>query len=179
MIRALTCVVAVCSCVAIAQNPGSAETHQADVVIVKLSPPAYPSPALQAHVSGDVEVTLDIRLDGTVESATAVNGPPMLRQAALDSARQTRFECKGCSDRSTRFQMTYRFVLGGPIYCTGPEDSSSASRSKESYPQVTESLNTVTITGQPVGTCDPANDRVRARSVKCLYLWKCGWRPMP
>lgn len=180
MIRALTCiVVAVCSCLAIAQNPGSAEVHQAEVVIVKLSPPSYPPSALAAHVAGNVELTLEIRLDGTVESASIVSGPPLLTQAARDSARQTRFECKGCSDASTRYQMTYRFVLGEPVYCAGPEDSPAASGPKESYPQVTQSMNTVTITDRPAGTCDPANDRARARSVKCLYLWKCGWRQLP
>jgi len=39
----------------------------------------------------------------------------MLIQAALESARQTRFECRGCSTEAESYQMlyTFRMVEGG------------------------------------------------------------------
>jgi TonB family protein len=187
MNRALICIaVAACSCVAIAQNPSSQNPRsqnpssegpqQAEVVIVKLSPPVYPPTALAARVNGKVELALDIRPDGTVASAATVSGPAALRQAAVDSAQQTRFECKGCSDPLTRFQMIYKFALAETKDCYGTQDRTSAAPPATSSPQVTQSMNTVTITGQSAQICDPTGDRVRARSWKCAYLWKCGWR---
>jgi protein TonB len=42
--------------------------------------PTYPPLARQAGISGDVELKLEIRKDGSVQSATVVSGHPMLTQ---------------------------------------------------------------------------------------------------
>jgi hypothetical protein len=121
--------------------------------------------ALAAFVYGQVELNITLRQDGTVDSAEAVSGPPMLRAGAAESAKQTQFECNGCTAGTTQFRIVYRYELTEPFYCE-PAD--------KSYPRVSQSAGIITITGQPAGTCDPS--ATRAGAAKCLFLWKCGWR---
>lgn len=78
------------------------------VALTKLAPFAYPPLARQARISGDVEVRLVIRKDGSVESAEVVSGHPMLQQAVLDSVQKSQFECRGCSG-SESYSVTYTF----------------------------------------------------------------------
>jgi TonB family protein len=120
-----------------AQNPTSSDRQQGGVVLVKLSTPIYPPLARQARIQGDVKVYVHVRKDGSVESAELFSGHPMLAPTALESARKSRFECRGC-DEGSPYPMTYTF---------GFLDDG---KSKE---VVTER---------------------RARSAKCLFLWKCG-----
>jgi TonB family protein len=136
-------------------------------VITELPTPAYPPMALAAHVSGDVSLAIKLGHEGGVETVEVVSGPPMLRQTAVALANQTKFECRGC-EGSTTMHMTYRFVLGDAIYCEGPD---------RSYPRIAFSEGTVTITDRPFGTCDVGSStKIRARSARCLFLWKCGWK---
>jgi TonB family protein len=167
MLRSVTYFLAIAlSCGALAQNQASEGTTQLGFRITKLPPPSYPPIALMAHVSGDVDLIIALKGDGSIESAAVLNGPPMLRQAAVDSAKQTHFECKDCDDGTKQFHVIYRFELGPSITCSETIDSS--------YPRVEQSADKVTISAQPFGTCDPAAKSVR--SAKCLLLWKCGWR---
>ena len=157
------------SCAALAQSVSTEAASRTGPGVAKLPPPFYPSMALAAHVSGDVELDLVIGRDGSLQSAVVAGGPPMLRQAALQAAQKTQFDCKGCEENSSKLRMTYRFQLGETVYCSNPDSS---------YPRVAQSDNTITMTDRPSGTCDLAAtiERVRARSAKCLFLWKCGWR---
>jgi TonB family protein len=137
--------------------------------ITKLPPPSYPSIALAAHVWGRVVLNITILQDGTVTSTDVISGPPMLREAAVESAKETRFKCADCASGTTSFRIVVSYELTDPYYC-GPAD--------RSYPRILQSAGIITITGQPAGTCDLEGtvDKVRTRSAKCLYLWKCGWR---
>ncbi len=93
-----------------AQDAASAQTpQQTEVVLVKLSPPLYPPLARQARIMGDVKVYVHVREDGSVESAELVSGHPMLAPTALESARKSRFECRGCGDEVSPYPMTYTF----------------------------------------------------------------------
>lgn len=162
-----------CLCIALSgavlvQAPTSQGQPQSGFTIIKLPPAAYPPIALAAHVSGDVLLMIELRPDGGTVSVEFVSGPPMLRQSALESAKEAQFICATCNGAVTTFQLIYRFDLGPSITCSGSRDSS--------YPRVTHSANVVTIAAQPFGTCDPAADRIRVRSARCLFLWKCGWR---
>jgi TonB family protein len=152
-------------------------TENAGVGIAKLSEPAYPSIALAAQVSGKVELEIAVRRDGTIQSAAVVSGPAMLRKSALDSAQQISFQCSGCGEGLTRFHMTYSFELAGAYHssCTSSDSATVAPVPEKSYPQITHGIQTVTIIDQPIGACDCAF-RVPVRSVKCLFLWKCGSR---
>jgi TonB family protein len=90
-----------------AQN--SSAPNQPAAVLVKLFPLTYPPLARQARIMGDVMVQLKILKDGTVESAEIVSGPAMLKQAALDSAQKSTYECQNCGDSVTTYLLTYTF----------------------------------------------------------------------
>jgi hypothetical protein len=38
------------------------------------------------------------------------------------------------------------------------------------------SKHEVIISAWPTWTCDPSVELIKVRSVKCLYLWRCGVR---
>ena len=150
---------------AIAQSPDAASPPHGPPSITKLPPPFYPPIALAAGVWGRVDLNIAVQPDGAVVSADVMSGPPMLREAAIEGAKQTRFDCARCVLPSTQFRIVYSFELAEAYYCNPPDPS---------YPRVSQSAGVVTFTGQPAGTCDPSATRVR--SAKCFYLWKCGWR---
>ena len=145
------------------QSDSPAIAPRGDAVMVSLFKPTYPAVASLANIAGDVELKLEIRNDGSIESAVAVSGHPMLIEAALKSARQSRFECQGCIAPMTPYLLTYSFRL-----VAGPDFPCS-----ESHLQVTQSQNHITVTGEP-RVVHPYFASVQARSAKCLYLWRCG-----
>jgi TonB family protein len=125
---------------------GSAES-KTEIVLNRVPSPAYPPLARQARISGDVKIQVRIRQDGSVASAEVISGHPVLKQAALESARKSTFECEnwssgvynvGCRNASPLLTITYTF---------GFRDD-----------------------GGDVDRCSVK----RLRSAKCLYLWKCG-----
>jgi len=146
------------------------------VVIAKLSAPIYPMIARTAHIFGEVHLTLGIQRDGSIESATVTSGPPLLRQAALNSARGSQYDCRGCSAAVTEYSLVYKFQLGPDPGCEVTKKTLQASGKEQSYPQVIQSENHVTVIDRPVELCDPAAEIGKVRSVKCLFLWKCGYR---
>lgn len=139
------------------------------VVLTKLFDPIYPPLALQARINGEVEITLAIRRDGSVESTAFVSGHPMLKEAALDSARRSQFECRDCTEAVTTFPLKYKFRItsrGDPKDCDGRNDPPPA-------PEIDPVLHEVTVTGWAIALCDPSAEIFRVRSAKCLYLWRC------
>jgi TonB family protein len=154
-----------------AQDATGSTVPQAGVVLTKLSEPVYPRLARQAHIGADVKVVIGIRQDGSVASAELFSGHPMLAQAALDSARKSTFECRGCGEAVTSYPMTYTFEVKGDCHF-GPNCESEEPRA----PEVTQSQHQVTITVEPACTCDPSSTRIKVRSAKCFYLWKCSFR---
>lgn len=157
---------------AIGQAAAVPDTAQTKVVLSKLTQPVYPQMARIANIQGEVEVKLGIRPNGSIESAVAVSGHPILKQAALDSAQQSQFECRGCSDDVTFYSLTYSFCAlidfpNGTHAPPKPNESSGV--------HVVQSGNRVTVRADPVAIhIDFAY--LRVRSVKCLYLWSCGSR---
>jgi hypothetical protein len=167
---------------ALAQAATGNEESTTGVVLIKLSPPLYPPLARQARTGGDVKVQLSIRPDGSVESASPVSGDAILIPAALESALQSRFECRGCS-KTNAYSMTYTFqVLGELDRCCCSQGASTPS-TPGGY-GVSQSQEHVTITAAPGCICPDACDadwaqaHSRFRSAKCLYLWKCGVHPV-
>ena len=163
-----SCLCVILSSAALAEAPGSQSEPQAGFTITKLPSASYPPIALAAHVYGDVVLKIALRPDGEIDSVEAESGPAMLRQSAIESAKQAQFQCEVCNGMTTSFRVTWRFELGPTIYCTETKDGS--------YPRVTQSKGIVMIAAQPFGTCDLAADRIPVRSAKCLFLWKCGSR---
>lgn len=134
---------------------------QQRVFLSKLSPPIYPPLARVARVAGDVDLTLSIRQNGSIESARVVSGHPLLKQAALDSAMKSDFECHDCNEAVATYSLVYTFGL----------------TTAESDTGVIQSQNHITILAEPVCICDPrAELNFKVRSAKCLYLWRCSLR---
>jgi TonB family protein len=92
---------------AFAQDAATVEP-QTGVILVKLSPLRYPPLARQARIRGDVKVSIHVRTDGTVASAEVLSGHPILAPAAVDNAKQSEFECRGCASE-TEYVLTYSF----------------------------------------------------------------------
>ncbi len=156
-----------------AQTAGSPDTQDNEVVLTRLSSPIYPVIALTARVTGDVDLMLGIRRDGSVESAVVVGLPSLLQQAALNSAKQSQYECRNCIESVTQLRLVYTFqIVVMPVSCAGPQDC-NRSYPDPPGPVVTQTPNHVTIVNHviPLCICDSVRKR---RSLKCLYLWRCG-----
>jgi protein TonB len=54
--------------------------------------PAYPELARKMNISGNVRVEVVVAPNGAVKQAKVVGGHPVLANAALDAAKQWRFE---------------------------------------------------------------------------------------
>jgi TonB family protein len=147
---------------------------ETDVVLTKLSQPVYPVLARQAQIGGDVELKLSIRQDGSVESAETISGHPMLTQAASVSAQKSQFECRNCSGPENSYSMTYTFKPGQYL---GECTDSNYELMQQGKSELTMAQGHVTLVAGPV--CSFIDNVVigsKARTVKCLYLWKCGFR---
>jgi len=79
---------------------------------LSLPKPAYPPIAKQAHASGTVVVQVTISESGSVISAAAMSGHPLLRAAAVAAARGARFSPTKLSGQPVKVTgvITYNFV---------------------------------------------------------------------
>lgn len=79
---------------------------------LSLPQPVYPPIALQAHASGIVTVQVLVDESGTVISAHAVSGHPLLQAAAVEAARQARFSPTSLMGEPIKVSgvLTYNFV---------------------------------------------------------------------
>jgi hypothetical protein len=140
---------------------------QSGALLAKLHNPIYPPLALTAAIRGDVALVVQVRQDGTVESVDFISGHPMLKEAAIESAEQSQFECRGCTEAATPYSVFYTFQFSDENCCTAPSGP----------PKVSQSEHHVWITSAPFCLCDPSFTVTRkVRSLKCLYLWKCAVR---
>jgi TonB family protein len=131
--------------------------------VISLKPPQYPPIALAARVTGDVRLEITLAADGTPSNVEVRSGPAMLQASAIDSARGSRFRATPTVSSRQPLELNYRYVIV-PLRCDQAPDPT--------YPRVSSDADTITITGQVVPLCDPGFTRVR--SIKCLYLWRCG-----
>lgn len=154
------------NCTTLAAQHAGDPRSRGEIVLVSPFHPTYPPLARQANITGDVELKLEIRADGTIQSASVVSGHPMLTRAALDSARQSRFDCRGCDHAITAGSVTYSFQIVASPDWPCPETSGS---------RVTQSENHVTVMAEPK-LVHPYFAYTPARSAKCFYLWDCGRR---
>lgn len=69
--------------------------------------PRYPEVARRFHLSGTVKVQVVINAAGTVRSAKAIGGHPVLADAAVDAAMKWKFE--PASDETTQV-IPFNFV---------------------------------------------------------------------
>ncbi len=80
--------------------------------IRKVQPP-YPAEAKAAGVSGAVQVAVTVDEQGNVSRAEAVGGQPLLRDAAIEAARQWQFKPTELSGAPVKVQgiLTFNFTL--------------------------------------------------------------------
>jgi len=152
---------------ALAQISSPLATSESEVVLAKLSPVVFPPLARMANIFGEVRIQVAIRKDGSVASAELVSGHPMLKQAALESAQTSQFECRGCSDAVTPYLLTYTFEI---------KDDGNCCDAHSHAPEVTQAQAHITIVSTKFCICDPSSTLTKkVRSAKCFYLWKCGF----
>jgi TonB family protein len=160
-----------------AQSSESSGVSPSGAVLSKLAPVIYPPLARQARIQGDVSLTVTVRRDGTAESVVLVSGHPLLVPSAIESARQSQFDCATCSEGPTAYSLVYLFKLEETKCCAVEETPPDKVRTIHEDPGgVTVSGSHVTVTAKPACICDPSAGVLRVRSAKCLYLWKCGRR---
>jgi hypothetical protein len=149
-------------------------SSQGQAVLVRVSEPAFSSQARMANVEGTAIVSVTVQTDGTSE-ATFVSGPALLKQAALDSATQSRFECRLCS-APLLYTLVYDFKRTSKGRCcdgfTAPVrvEQQPQSRDERGNPQTL-----IAVSAERICLCDPG-PTLRVRSLKCFYLWKCSVR---
>ena len=169
-----------------AQATARDQAVKPQIVLKKLFPPVYPPVALQALVAGIVHIEVSVHPDGSIASVALIDGHPLLVQAALDSARQSQFECRGCGESGFSRTFTYSFQPseeGDPDPCCCSHPIGWAGK-KVATSEVSQSEDHITLrTTRPPGCTCPdactarwAEEHSRFRSAKCLYLWKCGDR---
>lgn len=146
---------------------GNRETGE--VKLIELSEPQYPPIAQAARVSGKVELNILVRPEGEVASVEVISGPAMLRQAALESARASRFSCVDCGVSNHRYLLGYDFQ----VLESDPEEYCAGREKEAPPPQLDETRHRVSVFMRQIWTCDPA--RAKRRAIRCLYLWHCGW----
>jgi Gram-negative bacterial TonB protein C-terminal len=150
-------------------------SSQGQAVLVALSKPTFSQGARIANVEGTVIVSVTIRPDGTIES-TSVRGLPLLKQAALDSATQSRFECRLCSaPRSYTLVYNFKRTSQGNC-CDGIGAAVEVQEQPPSHDEQGQPQTMIAISTERICLCDPG-PTFKMRSVKCLYLWKCSTRP--
>lgn len=155
------------------------QSTTSDVVLTALSKPGYPSMAHVAQIAGDVKVEVRIRPDGSMESAAALSGHPLLLSSAVESAKRSKFECRGCTG-TTAYILTYTFQItprkSDPCCCT--QRKTPEGNSTDNWPKLSHTQDHITLTAGPICVCpDSCGFADRYRSAKCLYLWKCGVHP--
>ncbi|MBK6797652.1 MAG: energy transducer TonB [Acidobacteria bacterium] len=82
--------------------------------IVNKIMPVYPFSARQLKIQGEVRVEIVIEETGRVIEARAVDGHPMLRQAAEEAARKWTFNPTYLNGKAVRTQGILRFVFSNP-----------------------------------------------------------------
>lgn len=78
---------------------------------IRRAEPPYPTIAKQTHTSGDVIVEVVVSESGDVASARVVSGHPLLRDAALQAARNWRFTPTLLGGKPTKVVGTITFAF--------------------------------------------------------------------
>lgn len=174
-IRRITVVAALLACGSL-QGQNAEVPPKGEVVLTKLAPPVYPAIARQTRISGDVQVRVGVRRDGSIAEVAVVHGHPLLAPTALESAKGSQFKCTNCPEAGASYLLLYTFETDSdPDPCP---DEKSANTAERYYPRVYQSGANITVVERALVICDPISTitKTKVRSAKCLYLWHCGWR---
>jgi TonB family protein len=138
----------------IAQAKAKDQEIKPQVVLSKLFPPIYPPLARQALVFGDVHLRISVHSDGSIDSVAVIDGHQLLRQAALDSARQSHFECEHCEGSGlVERTFTYSFRLPSEEKPADSDCCLEERSDKTAAAQISQSDAHITITPPAVCIC--------------------------
>jgi|SRR5215472_4821828 len=166
--------------ISFAQSESSAKPQTGVAIKKKLTYPVYPPVARQAGAQGEVNISLGIRPNGTVESAVVESGHPLFQQAALESAQHSQYECRQCAEPLTPFSLSYIFeIQDEPCGQNTNFQPSTTSEGTRLISLETQRSNQVLTVSHRFCIIDYWPDRQKARSAKCLYLWKRRWKSLP
>lgn len=95
-----------------AKKPPTVSKGVVNSIAVSLPKPAYPAAAKAINASGAVQVQVTIDENGSVISAVATNGHPLLKAAAVSAAKQAKFTPTKLSDQPVKVTgvIVYNFV---------------------------------------------------------------------
>lgn len=158
------------------QNTTDSSASAGEVVIAMLSSPVYPPIARQLHITGDVEVTIDVTRDGVIQSSRVTSGPPLLYDASLESAIHTKYWCENCGQSGASLRLVYSFrLVPDPEDPCNPKPTGGQSKKPESHFSEVNVRGTHIELIEQAPKCNIDNIEIRtsARSIKCLYLWRC------
>jgi TonB family protein len=106
---ASTLVILISGVMVLAMRPESLSIEQP--AVVSAVAPAYPTLAVASNTSGAVEVEVQVNAAGEVTSARSVNGHPLLRQKAENTARRWLFiAAQGASARTVTLTFVFSIV---------------------------------------------------------------------
>jgi TonB family protein len=97
--------------------------------------PAYPATAKAARAKGAVQVQITVNEGGEVIEARVINGQPMLRDAALQAAKQWRFKATELSGAPVKTQGVLTFNFGPGKNATSGETIPMTPLTEEQFRQ--------------------------------------------
>jgi periplasmic protein TonB len=74
--------------------------------LIKSVPPVYPQMARSQHVSGNVQIDALIDANGNVGAMKVLSGPALLREAALESLKQWKYQPAELDGKATSMHLT-------------------------------------------------------------------------
>lgn len=134
---------------------------------VDFKPPVYSALARMTYRDAHVTIEVRIRSDGAVEIQKS-QGPTGLLEAALDSLKTSKIVCENCNGKMGIFSIVYEFRV---IEHPGSDPCSEADPNA-----IVASIvagNHVSVTGKPPCITVDWIPMRKARSIRCLYLWRC------
>jgi TonB family protein len=83
-----------------------------EAMATRMVRPVFPATAIQAGVSGQITVYVELDTEGNVTKVRTISGNPMLRQSSEDAARRSKFKPAMVSGKPTKAKgrIIYNFV---------------------------------------------------------------------
>ncbi|MGD0346609.1 MAG: energy transducer TonB [Terracidiphilus sp.] len=118
--------------------------------------PVYPPIAKAAHIQGAVVFNLRIGATGKIESMDVVSGPPMLRQAAIDSLKQWTFHPFEKDGVSVAAAGPASIIFALSDYHPAPDDEQVADRYFPLFDQCNKAISSRADTKSAEDVCNEA-----------------------
>ncbi len=95
----------------VSSRPFAISSGVATGMLIRQTPPVYPTIAKEARVSGTVVLHATIAKNGTIKDLQVVSGSPMLQKAAMDAVRTWRYKPYELSNEPVEVDTTISVVF--------------------------------------------------------------------